>query len=420
MMRMLEQGPAPQPDDGWTQKARDFAEARQQSAFFKLGDQLGLGSDPLEIQRKMFRSVAPPSDQQLHFLASQPGYDAMTPDELRRFGEKVKQSYLDDQQIKMPTPFEDPLRYPVIIKTFRNVYNSMCRDGRAIGRRPLMATLPLGDINALIEDVPGDETRILFFDQGLFQFLVNFSAVVSWAIPPLGHEQLSDDRRMARLPNRHTMPAQASMFFAAALRAYILSGSPVAEPSGIPTPPFNHYTSVTLNVQMLRFVIAHELRHAELGDSAVYGDIQANWNREYDADAMAASLVVEMAQREQLSGAVACWACDLVVTIFHLLYRGMGITQFGGDHLRWQNPDHPDPLSRRVNLRGKAGNGTLFGTSQEPIGAFGQLCGMSDSLLNNLWQMSLPPTILAHKQGLRPSPIWTKDLKRSITDLNKH
>ena len=344
----------------------------------------------------------------------------MTPDELGRFSEKVKQSYLDDQLVKIPTPFEDPLRYPVIIKTFRSVYNSMCRDGRAIGRRPLLATLPLGDINALIEDVPGDDTRILFFDQGLFQFLVDFCAVVSWAVPPLGHEELSDERMLARLPNQHMMPMQASMFFAAALRAYILSGSPVAEQSGIPTPPFNHYMCVTLNVQMLRFVIAHELRHAELSDSAVHGDIPANWNREYDADAMAAALVVEMAQREQLSGAVACWACDLVVTMFHLLYRGMGITEFEGDNLRWQNPDHPDPLSRRVNLREKAANGTLVGTSQESIGAVSQLCGMSDALLNSLWQMSLAPTILAHKQGLRPSPIWTKDLKRSIADLNEH
>ena len=57
---MPEHGPEPQPDDGWTQKARDFVEARQQSAFFRLGDQLGLGSDPLEMQRKMFRSMALP------------------------------------------------------------------------------------------------------------------------------------------------------------------------------------------------------------------------------------------------------------------------------------------------------------------------------------------------------------------------
>lgn len=419
-MRMSEHGPVPRPDDGWTQKARDFVEARQQTAFFNLGDQLGLGSDPLEIQRKMFRSMPPPGDQQLTFLASQPGYDAMTPDEIGRFGKEVNKSYLDDQQVKIPTPFEDPLRYPIIIKTFRSVYNAMCRGGRKIGRRPLLATLPLGDINALIEDVPGDDTRILFFDQGLFQFLVDFSAVMSWAMPPLGREQLSDERMMARLPNQHTMPMQASMLFAAALRAYILSGSPVTEPSPIPTPPFNHYTCVTLNVQMFRFVIAHELRHAELGDSAVYGDSSVSWNREYDADTMAAALVVEMAQAEQLSGAVAYWACDLVVTMFHLLYRGMGITEFGGDNLRWQNPDHPDPLSRRVNLRENAGNGTLVGKSQKSIGVVSQLCGMSDTLLNSLWQMSLPSTILAHKQGRRPSPIWRKNLKRSIADLNEH
>ena len=94
---------------------------------------------------------------------------------------------------------------------------------------------------------------------------------------------------------------------------------------------------------MLRFVIAHELRHVELSDSAVHGDIPANWNREYDADAMAAALVVEMAQREQLSGAVACWACDLVVTMFHLLYRGMGITEFEGDNLRIAGSGSPRP-----------------------------------------------------------------------------
>ena len=120
------------------------------------------------------------------------------------------------------------------------------------GRRPLLATLPLGDINALIEDVPGDDTRILFFDQGLFQFLVDFCAVVSWAVPPLGHAEFSDERMLARLPNQHMMPMQASMFFAAALRAYILSGSPVAEQSGIPTP-----------IQSLH------VRHAECTDAQV-------------------------------------------------------------------------------------------------------------------------------------------------------
>jgi hypothetical protein len=401
------------PGGRWTQETREGVERRQREAYRSLGSKLGISGEPLEIQRKMFRSMTPPEPQPVD-LSRLPGYSSFTPDELKQFYEGVENSYLNALKMQLPTPYEDPLRYPILLKTFNSVYEAMRREGRLVEPQPLLATLPLGDVNATMEGIPHTKARVMYLDQGLVQFIVDFAATITWAIPSLGHQELSDEAAMARLPNRYTMPPEASSFFAASIFSYTLSGTPVTESSPIRAPDFNHFACVTLTVHMLRFVIAHELRHAEADDRAYYGKSEANRGREYDADRSAAALVCKMAREEQCSGVVGYWACDLLLCLYNILYRAMAVLKFGTVKLRWINADYPDPLSRRNRLRENAESEVLIETSPITLGVVDQLRSMTEAIIGRLWEMSNWMLVQQNQAGARPSPIWAEQLARSI------
>jgi hypothetical protein len=402
------------PDTGWTQVTRDRVESKQREAYRVLGDKLGISGTPLEIQRKLFRTVTPPAGPDDVDLSRLPGYASFTSAQLKQFNASIQKSYLDALQMQLPTPYEDRLRYPIILTVFNAVHQAMRREGRVIEPQPVVATLPLGDVNAIIEDVPGGGAKVVYLDQGLIQFIVDYAAVVAWAIPSLSEQELTDDRAMARLPNTHTMPFQASSLFSSSLYAYVLSGTPVTEPSQMQAPHFNHFATVTLTLNMLRFVIAHELRHAEAGDHPVYGKNKANQAREYDADRSGAALVCKMTSDEGASSSVGYWACDLVLCIFNILYRALGVLKFGDVKLTWVNKDYPDPLSRRNRLKEIARDEILTDPSPLRLAVVGQLCGMTEVTIQKLWELSGWMLVRANNQGAQLSPIWTDQVYSSI------
>jgi hypothetical protein len=191
-------------------------------------------------------------------------------------------------------------------------------------------------------------------------------------------------------------------------------GTPVTEPSQMQAPHFNDFATVTLTLNMLRFVIAHELRHAEAGDHPVYGQYEANRAREYDADRSGAALVCRMTSDEGASSSVGYWACDLVLCIFNILYRALGVLKFGDVKFTWVNKDYPDPLSRRNRLKEIARDEILTDPSPLRLAVVGQLCSMTEVTIQKLWELSSWMLVQANKQGAQLSPIWTDQVYSSI------
>jgi hypothetical protein len=338
----------------------------------------------------------------------------LTPGQLEEFDARVRRSHLEALEMELPTRFEDRLLYPIAKRLFETVVRSLDDHGIPGDDALLLATLPSGDVNARVSRVPRSEVSVLFFEQGLFQFLHDFACVSAWAAQPLGPWELSSDPALAQLPRRYTMPPQASELFTGSLLGYVASGTPLADPIPHSAPDYNRWLCVTLNAQMLLFVLAHELAHVKLGHLRVKdSDRETSWEQEYEADVAAATFVIARAGEQGLSPAVGYWGCDIALTCLHLLHRGIGVMEFGGMPV-WTSATHPDVLSRRENLRALVSK--LADGSMPPaaVGAVKELCGMSDALFLRLWEMGVAVLLLSRSRGTRPSRLWAPFLSASI------
>ncbi len=300
-----------------------------------------------------------------------------------------------------PTRYENRNSYPVMLMFFDQLRDGLVKRGGAVDPWPLLATLPLGNVNAVTKTEPETRVPVIFFDQGLFQFLYDFSLLLGWAAPALSPVQLSDDVALSGLSRSYTMPPGSSEFFAGALNAYAIEGTPIANPSPLTPPRHNMFLSMILLGQMELFVMAHELAHIKMG----HWQEQPSVQHEYEADEAALALVGELAIESSGSWAVGFWACDLALTVFHFLYRAVALLKFGPRKLVWISKTHPDPLSRRARLRDRA---SAISPNVPQVGraAAGELCGMSDALLQRLWEFGSVVLLSSYQGGARSSPLW--------------
>jgi hypothetical protein len=162
---------------------------------------------------------------------------------------------------------------------------------------------------------------------------------------------------------------------------------------------------------MKNFVMAHELAHLVLGHKGQAREL------EYEADTFGAALLAKSCQQAGVSRAIGFWACDLALTALHFLYKTLGLLGFGPIKLHWKSATHPDPLSRRARLR-EGLDQIIPDLSQFELAAAGELCGMTDALLQTLWEGCSTMLILSYQQGARPIPMWKDGIQQNMSPSN--
>jgi hypothetical protein len=297
------------------------------------------------------------------------------------------------------SPYEAPKPYRIMTIILGNVQKALAAAGQEpLSPTPALATLPSGDVNARVLIESKTLVPVIFFEQGLFPFFMQFCHLIGWVAPPFSLQLLSDDKAIMQMANHFTMPLQASTSFVDLFATYTFAGRPMVD-TQIPPPPHNMPLCMALLSLMERFVLVHELGHIKFGhlhDSIDQG-------QELDADAWSLAVVTYMTRNDAVGWGVGYWACELALIALNLLYRAIGIAEFGGKKLSWIDKSHPDPLARRESLRQYW---VEPGVDPAGIGAARELCGMSDALILKLWEFAAAAQLLSHQQGARPSPLW--------------
>jgi hypothetical protein len=264
-------------------------------------------------------------------------------------------------------------------------------------------------VNARVFTVSQAKQPVFFFDQGLLPFLRDFAALASWAAPELPPQDFTD-AALAAIPHRHTMPLQASKLFTSSLGSYVVEGNPGTGSPRVPRPAGNPFLMEILFLWMMKFVFLHEFAHIELGHLGKQDtNGEASRRCEYDADAFAAWILTELSKRTD-TWALAFWACDLTLIAFNLLDRALALFEFGGKKINWISETHPDPIERRRALHASVSPEV----SDRARKAGGNLVAMDKALFQRLWEVASPEFLLAHSHGVRPSPLWSKRIKRSM------
>ncbi|NEU77627.1 hypothetical protein [Nostoc sp. UIC 10630] len=396
----------------WPAAVREFVQEEQEDAYRLLAIDLGLGQDPAKAFAHLNKDLPPGPDILPQTWKNQLGiFDALTPEEWAQFDEEVAQVYEYYAALPPPTYFETRSSYLTMAMLFDTVGDAF---GKALRELPFPATLPSGDVNARIVLEPKTKAPVMFFEQGLFRFFMDMAQLIAWATPPLCPAQLNDDFALTQLVRHYTMPFQASESWAGSLYTYVASGSPIANPTPLPRPNHNLFVAILLLGYMERFVMAHELAHITLGHLGKKPkNVLEAWEQEYEADEQSLVVLSELARRSGISWATCFWGCNLALTCFDILDRALGLMAFGSYKLTWTSCTHPDGLSRRNRLRGKATSLAPHVTPLE-VAAAEELCGMTDALLPKVYELGSFPLVLSHQQGVRPSPLWKGYIARSF------
>jgi hypothetical protein len=297
------------------------------------------------------------------------------------------------------SPYENPNGYQIMAMYLSNILTALtAAEVPWTGPEPALATLPSGNVSAQVRIGPTTRVPVIFFEQGLFNFLYDYCHLIGWAVPPIPSSQLSDEA-LTGLVHRYTMPTQASESFVASMYAYVFEGNPLVGRQKVPAPSHNIPLCMALLALMECFVMGHEMAHIKAGHLTNPSGGKA----EFEADLSSLRLVTFMTFHDDLGWGFGYWACELAVLAFHLLYRSIRVAAFGGKDVIWTDSAHPEPVVRRDMLR------QMWlepGMPETGIMAARELCGMSDALIQVLWEFVSIPLVGSYEEGARPSPMW--------------
>lgn len=392
-------------------RVRAWIERRQRTAYRDAAHKLDLGDDPEQAWRRLTGS----GDSQeadatgTEALWNRPGWDQMNDSQRAEFEAALAASKLRDG-LPLPTRFEHRRHYRALNSAAEALLDVLHDTEWRIEPPPVIATMPTGDVNARASRERTTKTPVIFFDQGLSEFLVDFARIIGWAMPSLGPEQLFDDHALTGLQRSYTMPPQASMWLSGALRGYVMWGTPVLqEDERVPVPPHNQFACVTLHMLMLQFIVGHELGHFSLGHMTRTWPSKNPWRDEYHADEFGAFTTARRLFSWSGSAAAAFWAVDLALSCLHLLHKAMSVVAFT-TAVKWVSRRHPDELSRRQQQRALVGEkrgGQLAGVT---VDGYSELLGMSDALLRRIATLALLPLAQAREEGKQPSALWRRHI----------
>lgn len=386
----------------WPPAAQRFIADEQERAFFNLARAMNLGSAE-EAYRQITGSTMPREHISVDKFERDLGRE-LSVEERRQAEEFALATYNTYFGSPLPSAYEDPNAYPLLLMIFDRFQQNLATGGRALEPSAIVATLPSGAVNARIINDSAIGVPVVFFERALFRFLKTFALLVGWAAPPI---PLNDAEIMRQDWQQYMVPSEASRYFGDALATYIINGTPHEQ--SVPMPPSNAITVTTILDLMERFVLAHELAHVNLGHLA-----RPRMSHEFEADSAALIAVTESAVQYG-SRAVGIWSCDLALGAFEFLYRGLSVLAFGitGVQSPWISKTHPHMFLRRLNLRSRAARMTreAYPTTRR---AAEHLWTESDIRLENLWKTTAGLLLDARTRGERPSALWNDEIRSQL------
>lgn len=274
---------------------------------------------------------------------------------------------------------------------------------------PHLATLPSGDLNAVVTSCHGAAAdKIIFFERGLERYLLDFARLVCWAVPPMPEDFLWNDRGLAMMRGFYTMPPEAFQYFLSTLSAYLGGGTPLQNQSNIALPEHNAHLFFFLALGLFKFVLMHEQAHITLGHVAKR---QRGPEVELEADCNAARALAKLAQDDGGSRAFSLWTSDLALRALSIFDEAMGTLAFGKGPKIWLSRAHPDPHSRRAAFRKAVAPRELHDMSDA---ALDNLLKMGDALLGKIEENTWLMISRARFNGMTLSPLWRARLERSM------
>jgi hypothetical protein len=287
--------------------------------------------------------------------------------------------------------------------------------------RPLLGTMPLGDINAFTVVVPSTDEYLVIFENEMFHFAHLAAKAIAELVPMKRKEDsmlfslnASDvERELEARP-------EAIDRFAQLVVAYLATGLPGA------APPWLQSTSRSALSTLLRrsiglFVVGHEYGHiianhlgnrsrvssvagAEPGmspDVKIADHVVYSWKQEIEADILGLELMLDAMASTKVSLSLRYFGADFYFSLMALLRRGRNMLARGDEDDEEPtlfSSSHPPAELRREAIRNVIKDSFPAEVSEMPLAIGNHLA----VLLELLWSQIRPQIIAAYRAGYRP------------------
>ncbi|MET8852416.1 hypothetical protein [Amycolatopsis sp. NPDC004625] len=287
--------------------------------------------------------------------------------------------------------------------------------GWPVPDRPLLATMPTGQINAMTLVVPGTDEHLVLFEDQLFLFAHLAAKAVTEVLPFDQNEDgsvgfsLDEGQIAAKIAQR---PEVANRF-AEMIIGYLAKGRPGAAPQWVQERIPATLTSILVDSAEM-FVLGHEYAHISLGhlgerrpvsrfngtEAADPEEIRYSQAQEIMADIRGLELMMR-AQFGRYDVALSYGGADLYFSMSDLLDRAVSLLRHGEEG-RTTYTTHPPPAARREVLRQVLTKSVPDDQGQSAL----QMAGQIQSIVEMLWNGVRGSLLNAHRKGARPLALW--------------
>lgn len=402
--------PTPARNLQWSPQARQWLADQQADLYAQLGERSGLGRDADRAFRAFARPAMPddwiaPARFEATFAdtwAHAPGWGSHRA-AIDGFLQRRK-------DLELPTRFEDANWYPTMVEMALALEDTLSQTAYPLSFRPLLGSLPSGEINAMSVLLPGTGEYVVLFEHGLFEFMFRIAQVLAASFPPL-----VPDGSGARF---ESVPAPADALrnapavvdrFVDAVGAYVVHGNP-HRAAAFALAPAHRVTAMTLVRAVEMFVLGHEYAHVFLGHLREPGpeaagapavDTSWTWQQEYDADEVGWSFADRTLS---LPEPLSYLGPELFYASMDALDRCLAVLDGVPLADVQQSDTHPAAPQRRDRLRGE-----LLDILQSPARRDSALALGSavQEAFDALWEASEPRWRALRDGGTRPSALWS-------------
>jgi hypothetical protein len=326
--------------------------------------------------------------------------------------EKIGQ---DPWHTATPTRFEDPVPYALLVGLADSVESAAADLSIPLPPRPLLGTLPTGQVNAMTVLVPGTDEHIVVFESELFVFAAKLSKIVAWALPLEGdaddeHLRFSFDE--AKVFKNIEQNREILQRFGELLLAYVVNGRPGAA-SHYFLPEAYRSLALVIHESMELFVLGHEYGHIIAGHlgkaesrAALLGDdevdrVAYSWEQELEADRWGLQLMIPAMQSEGHDVSTSFWGADLFFSSVDIVRRAIAVLRTGTEEST-SLEYHPPPELRCEFVRQVMTISLPGDEAEDPIG----LGKTVEAVVEHLWTLTRPNFQRLWKRGRRPLAGW--------------
>jgi hypothetical protein len=337
-----------------------------------------------------------------------------TPEEQRRIRDQITRTAAESVR-QAPSRYEDPLMYSILVELASSIETAAAQTGMTVPHRPVLGSLPHGQVNALTILVPGTSEHIVLFESQMFLFASLLSKAVARAFPLTSRdgEWLSFSAQQADIERRIDSDPSVLRRFTEVVLAYAMTGRPGDAPQYVEDSPHGLIAG-HLREALELFVLGHEYGHVIGGHlttatrtaALLPGEdteaLDYSWRQEHEADVYGAMLAVSAMMRvKRLDGALSYWGSDLFFSAMDVMDRAVSLLRTG-DERRQTLGSHPPADQRRAYLRR---------SMRQVLGdeAGGRLVGMGElveRVVAALWTRTRPAVLDARARGGEAARTW--------------